>query len=67
MKVCLPLNLFNCEMLECGCGREVTADNTAYIIKEVNPEIKTLRVGDSALIYCGDCLTKHFPEFKDVK
>lgn len=67
MIICLPLNLFKNEMLQCGCSRPVINGEVAYIVKDINPKEKRLRVGDSALIYCGDCLTKNYPEFKDVK
>jgi len=53
-------------MLQCRCSRPVINGEVAYIVKDINPKEK-MRVGDSALIYCGDCLTKNYPEFKDVK
>lgn len=68
MKICLPLNLFNDEMLYCGCGTVIGADNIAYIVKSLpNIEDKRLVQGDSGLAYCGECLTKYHPEFKTVK
>lgn len=67
MLVCLPLNLFKDEMLKCGCNTPVIDGERAYIIKDINPEEKRIRVGDSALIFCGECVTKKFPEFKDIK
>lgn len=67
VKVCLPLNLFNNEMLQCGCGYKLDKDNRAYIIKVIDPDEKNIKIGDSALVFCGECVTKNFPEFKDIK
>ena len=67
MNICIPLNLYDNEIIQCGCGHKIAHDETAFIIKNVDPENKNLKQGDSGLVFCGTCFTEKFPEFKSIK